>query len=208
MLNLIKNLILARPKRKFLLAVESKEKAILSALKKTAAASKSAGKVRLDEHVKLLNAFQFCMICDLDVSILHRDLLMATEPWRQKLYARLLAMTLFESVEDITQLLGKEFRKNLDRAITKNDYKQKLNPIVKALNGFKNKHEHDFRDIRNNAVAHRDQNVERQLATIEKIDPEMVERLSFEFMELLSPLTPMMTEFMKDVIACNNIPQK
>jgi len=57
----------------------------------------------------------------------------------QKLYARLLAMTLVECVEDITQLLGKEFRKSLDKAIAKNDHKQKLNPIVKALTEFKKK---------------------------------------------------------------------
>jgi len=110
-------------------------------------------------------------------------------------------MTLVECVEDTTQLLGKEFRQNLDKAITKNDYKQKLNPIVKALTEFKKKHERDLRDIRNIAAAHRDQDAARQLSTINKIDPKALQNLSLEFVELLLPFTTMMTEVMNDMAA-------
>ena len=194
-------MILAKPKRQFRLVVERKEKAILGALESVSFAKQRAKKIQFDHVAGLYNASQFCMICELDLSILHFDLYMANTPWRKKLYARLLAMTLVECVEDITQLLGKEFRQNLDKAITKNDYKQKLNPIVKALTEFKKKHERNFRDIRNIAVAHRDQNAERQLVTINKIDPKMLGNLSLEFMGLLLPFTTMMTEFMNDMSA-------
>ena len=126
---------------------------------------------------------------------------MADTQWRKKLYARLLAMTLVECVEDITQLLGKEFRLSLDKAIAKNDYKQKLNPIVKALIEFKKKHECDLRDIRNIAAAHRDQDAARQLSAINKINPKTLQNLSLEFVELLLPFNKMMTEVMNDMTA-------
>jgi hypothetical protein len=200
-LKLIEKIILTGPKRKLRLVIERKEEVILGALESISATRQKAEKIQLEHVVRLYNASQFCLICELDLSILIFDLSMADTQWRKKLYARLLAMTLVECVEDITQLFGKEFGQSLDKAIAKNDYKQKLNPIVKALTEFKKKHERDFRDIRNIAAAHRDQDAARQLSTINKIDPKNIANLSLEFVELLLPFTTMMTEMMNDMSA-------
>ena len=195
-LKLIEKIILTGPKRKLRLVIERKEEVILGALENISATRQKAEKNQFEHVVRLYNASQFCLICELDLSILVFDLSMADTQWRKKLYARLLAMTLVECVEDITQLLGKEFRKSLDKAIAKNDHKQKLNPIVKALTEFKKKHERDLRVIRNIAAAHRDQDAARQLSIINKIDPKTLQNLSLEFVELLLPFTTMMTEVM------------
>jgi len=183
------------------LTIERKEEVILGALESISATRQKAEKIQFEHVVRLYNASQFCLICELDLSILVFDLSMADTQWRKKLYARLLAMTLVECVEDITQLLGKEFRLSLDKAIAKNDYKQKLNPIVKALIEFKKKHECDLRDIRNIAAAHRDQDAARQLSAINKINPKTLQNLSLEFVELLLPFNKMMTEVMNDMTA-------
>jgi hypothetical protein len=200
-LKLIEKIILTGPRRKLRLTIGKKEEVILGALESISATRQKAEKIQFEHVVRLYNASQFCLICELDLSILVFDLSMADTQWRKKLYARLLAMTLVECVEDTTQLLGKEFRQNLDKAITKNDYKQKLNPIVKALTEFKKKHERNLRDIRNIAAAHRDQDAARQLSTINKIDPKALQNLSLEFVELLLPFTTMMTEVMNDMAA-------
>jgi hypothetical protein len=200
-LKLIEKIILTGPKRKLRLVMERKEKVILGILESISATRQKAEKIQFEHVVRLCNASQFCLICELDLSILIFDLSMADTQWRKKLYARLLAMTLVECVEDITQLFGKEFRQSLDKAITKNDYKLKLNPIVKALIEFKKKHERDLRDIRNIAAAHRDKNAAHQLSTINKIDPKTLQNLSLEFVELLLPFTTMMTEIMNDMSA-------
>lgn len=201
MLKLIEKIILTGPKRKLRLTIERKEEVILGALESISATRQKAEKIQFEHVVRLYNASQFCLICELDLSILVFDLSMADTQWRKKLYARLLAMTLVECVEDITQLLGKEFRLSLDKAIAKNDYKQKLNPIVKALIEFKKKHECDLRDIRNIAAAHRDQDAARQLSAINKINPKTLQNLSLEFVELLLPFNKMMTEVMNDMTA-------
>jgi hypothetical protein len=200
-LKLIEKIILTGPKRKLRLTIERKEEVILGALESISATRQKAEKIQFEHVVRLYNASQFCLICELDLSILVFDLSMADTQWRKKLYARLLAMTLVECVEDITQLLGKEFRLSLDKAIAKNDYKQKLNPIVKALIEFKKKHECDLRDIRNIAAAHRDQDAARQLSAINKINPKTLQNLSLEFVELLLPFNKMMTEVMNDMTA-------
>ncbi|MGA2242194.1 MAG: hypothetical protein ABSH11_09160 [Verrucomicrobiota bacterium] len=199
MLKLIEKMVLAGPKRKFRLNMDKKEEAILGALESISSVREKAEKLQFTHVVQLYNASQYCLICDLDLSILIFNLTMADTQWRKKLYARLLAMTLVESVEDIAQLLGKRFRDNLDKATTGGDYKQKLNPIVKNLTEFKIKHERALREIRNIAAAHRDQDAKHQLATINKVDPKILTNLAFEFVGLLSPFTKLMTNLMNDM---------
>ena len=199
MLKLIEKVVLAGSKRKLRSSIDKKEETILDALESISSTREKAEKIRFTHAAQLYNASQFCLICELDLSILIVSLTLADTQWRKKLYARLLAMTLVESVEDIAQLLGKRFRENLDKAMTSGDYKQKLNPIVKNLTEFKKKHERALRDIRNIAAAHRDQDAKHQLATINKVDPKVLTNLSFEFVDLLSPFTKLMTNLMNDM---------
>jgi hypothetical protein len=102
---------------------------------------------------------------------------------------------LYEACDDLTTLLGKDFRDSLAAIGLKEIDLEDFNSICKRLNAFKNEH-HQFlyHDIRNTVTAHRMQDSLRFLQATEAINPLRVFRLGGDFYEIIGRLLAFITK--------------
>lgn len=147
----------------------------------------------------LWNAIQYCSIADLDLSILIHQLMVAETDWRRKLYARMLAMTLFECVSDIPAIMAKDFRSGITSRANKNDVWEGVESVRKDLANFGKKHKIILEEIRHIAIAHRDQRADLQLVVIKNIRVTMVWELSMEFKTILEKFNGLMLLVFSDL---------
>ncbi|HEX3856861.1 MAG TPA: hypothetical protein VHY30_06160 [Verrucomicrobiae bacterium] len=145
-------------------------------------------------YMPLWNAFQYCGIADLDLSILIYQLMGAETDWRRKLNARVLAMTLFECVDDIPAILAKDFQAGIASLANGHSLMEELDSIRKDLAGFGKKHKNILEEIRHIATAHRDQRADLQMVVIKGINVKMVCELSMEFRGILEKFNNLMAK--------------
>jgi hypothetical protein len=147
----------------------------------------------------LWNAIQYCSIADLDLSILVHQLMIAETDWRRKLYARMLAMTLFECVSDIPAIMAKDFRVGITSLANKHNIWEELESLRKDLANFGKKHRIVLEEIRHIVIAHRDQRADLQLVVIKNIKVIMVWELSMEFKTILEKFNGLMLLVFSDL---------
>ena len=168
------------------IAEESRRVRILK--KFTAARKVFESNPRGPSFLPVLNTVQFCLICYLDVPLLTWQMMCAETPWRRKLNARLLAMTLAEYLEDFPSLFGKNFRTSLGQSGAGDLLLGELARTMKKLHEFKRKHEPMLREIRNVTAAHRDNDADLFLGVVGGINPSEIWELSEEFSNLIGGL--------------------
>lgn len=177
---------LAETKRRTRLELDKHEKRILILLDVCSRSRRIAEKEKSFSHlVPLLNAVQYTIIADLDLSFLTYQMMIAESDWERKLSARILAMTLVECVEDTAQILGKNFRIAADAIFNESEHFQKIDLIRRKIAMFRRKHEGMLRELRNIAAAHRDKDGDLQLVAIKNTNVKVIWRLSMEFTRLL-----------------------
>lgn len=153
----------------------------------------TAEQKNLEDIVFIININQFVIIFAYDLSVLMPDLLITEAGWRRKLHARLLALSISEFFEDITELLGKNFRNKVELLGDKLISFDRLNAIMKQLNQLRLKHEKDLRSIRNIAIGHRDKDAKTQLDLINNLDVEGLQFLAKDVMEWLKSIIKFLT---------------
>jgi hypothetical protein len=140
----------------------------------------------------IFNSVQFLLICDLDVPLLTWEMMCSETLWRRKLVARLLAMTLAEYLEDLPQVLGKEFMPTLKAVCRGERLFSELKASMNKLKDFKGRHERTLREIRNSTAAHREQDSDLFLAALDAINPDELWKLSVEFSNILGEFLGLM----------------
>ena len=153
----------------------------------------------LSAFVPLYNAVQYCGIADLDLSILVHQMMTAETDWRRKLYARLLAMTLVECIEDIESVMGKKFQNTASVVLNGSTHLNEVYEIRSTISKFGKQHGALLREIRNIAAAHRDRDAELQIVVINNTDIKNIWTLSMEFLNHLGQFTELMTRVLNDL---------
>ena len=134
------------------------------------------------------NTARYINIVSLDLKLLSKHQAFAETEWEKRLFARQISLLIYESVDDILSLLGKEFK------IIANDYKEDnsfselLNEIRKKLNLFKSTHYEKIKAHRNNSIAHRDKDTNEQLKHIYSISWLDSVNMSSEFDNIINEL--------------------
>jgi len=146
--------------------------------------------------VSLYNLGQYALLCNYDLTVLAHDILLTDDPNRRKAYARYLAMTLYESVNDLTQLMGKDFREEVLSLFDEPSWKAKSGQISKGFNEFKKLHAQNLSYIRNIGAGHREQDAAKQLAVINSIDPLEMCRITGDFVQWLEALIQFLTAWL------------
>ena len=126
--------------KELIISFENQQRAIERNLKSCEAARHEAEKRNLEDIIFIININQFVMLFNYDLSILGYGLLAIEDGWRRKLYARLLALTVVEFLEDIGELLGKNFRSKVAAIDDNSASIDKLNSILKQLNQIRTRH--------------------------------------------------------------------
>lgn len=91
-------------------------------------------------------------------------ILFQMDKWNKKYLSRQLAVLMYESTDDILELLGNDYRKMINKLRISQELIQMLNEITKEFNEFKNKE--ILQNIRNYCGAQRDKDGYMQLAMI------------------------------------------
>lgn len=115
------------------------------------------------------NAAGYVNLISLDLKHFSRDLTFADDNWGKRIYGRMISMLIYESMNDLLELLGKDFREILKKLSTKIELNLELNAISKRLNEYKSKNFERLKDIRNIATAHRDKDIIEQINMIRSI---------------------------------------
>ena len=132
-------------------------------------------------HIPIWNAIQYCAIAHLDLTVLLNELLMAKTDWRRKLFARILASTLFECVDDMPAILARDFRSSITSIADKHEVWDGIELVRKELADFGKKHKVVLEEIRHITFAHRDQRADLQFEVIKKLNVNLVYELSIKF---------------------------
>jgi hypothetical protein len=162
-------------------------------------------KHNLEKNRVFWNTARYINIISLDLKILPKHQSFSELEWEKRLFARQIALLIYESIDDILSLLGKEFK------IIVNDYKddssfsELLNHIRKKINQFKEIHFERIQAIRNNSIAHREKNTSEQLNHIYKISWIQSVNITSEFDSILNELGQFLEIIMRGGISDGGI---
>ena len=147
-----------------------------------------------DEDKIIWNAAAFINILSLDLKHIVADLLLSEGDWKKRLHARHASMLMYESTIDLFSLMGKDFKHIIRKLSNFESIGSRLKEVRQQLNLFKTNHETSLHKIRNNATAHRDQDVKLQFETITQISWFAVFQQARELDGILNTLGPIMQE--------------
>ena len=139
-------------------------------------------------HAIAYNAALFMVLVEQDLSAYSTALYYANTKWHQHFAARGMAVLLYETAEDIPEVLGKEYRQALRDLGLGDSWLQSLNKSTTGFNAFKTEHASFLKTVRNYVGAHKDKNALAQLAVLETLDHMEIYRLGAKFTVSLSNL--------------------
>jgi len=179
---------------------QSAQKALRQMLKKTSELRKSAEEynsalnskvpsntkhaietIGIPFMVSLSNLVQYVLLMSHDLICLFEEMVCTRSRWKKKLFARHVAITLYECMNDFEFLLGKPFREQLIRIrLPALDTARKA--IHKEIIMFEKSHGAYLKKVRNSVIGHRDHNAETQIELIKSLKPSHIYRLSSKFL--------------------------
>jgi len=201
----IESAILAAPRHKLRMASRKKLGAAVTALHQVRETRIKLAKYNMPDVLQLYDASQFCIAYAADLTVLTRDMACARDWWEERLYARLLALTMLECVEDLPVILGKKFRNSLAAVVPNNEYKQRLSKISSNLSAFKNRHDRELRHIRQIAAAHRDHDPNVLISLIEQLDMKKLMKMAGALHDLQTEFARAMTKVFLNINAVKEV---
>lgn len=142
----------------------------------------------LDKNSVFWNTARYVNIVSLDLKILSKHQAFAETEWEKRLFARQISLLIYEALDDILSLLGKEFKIIAADYKEDNGFSELLNEIRSKLNLFKSTHYKKIKAHRNNSIAHRDKDTSEQLKHIYSISWLESVNMSSEFDRILNEL--------------------
>ena len=133
------------------------------ALQSLASLRRTADEVSLPDIVELINLQQFFYLWRFDYYVVASDFFTANHPRIQGVYARILAMQIYEHFSDMATLLGHRFREIIKTLPEADTLLTQLNELHSEHTRIKQEHEEWLEHVRITAVAHRDHDAVREI---------------------------------------------
>lgn len=114
----------------------------------------------------------------IDILILQKHLLFNKVPRERNLFARFMALQIYEFLDDIGQLFGNRYKQGLEAAPENSNLQEDLKALRKLYNHIKPQLMPKLSVIRNNIVAHRDMDALKQEEAITAVDVEEIIKYS------------------------------
>ncbi|PHI18048.1 hypothetical protein CEQ90_19935 [Lewinellaceae bacterium SD302] len=115
---------------------------------------------------QIWNLAGFIMIVSMDLKTTMYSLLASDNEWMKRFYLRQSCLITYESIDDIFQLLGKNFKNMIADKFSETSLDQEFNSVRKRLNEFKKIYQNKIKKVRNVSIAHKDHNIENQIEQI------------------------------------------
>ncbi len=151
------------------------------------------------EIVKIVNADQFIELSMNDLTLMVDSIITPQTGSHQILYVRVAVLILAEMMEDIPELLGKDFREALVQSGCEHALMEEFSPIGRAFGQLRREHETDLKKIRNISIAHREKDAEAQIELMEVIDVSNVVRLATELIKWHTSFFRFTTKLLKSL---------
>ncbi len=155
-------------------------------------------RANLVHHVRVVNAIQFVIIWNWDLTTLLSLLDQSREAWSQgwnrKLHARVLALTIFESVIKMKPLLDKEnsrktsLRRSLRALNLESSFGDELDRLHAELTAIFSQHDSLLEGIRDHTIGHRHLDVPDQMDWVRKADVNELEKLGVQLLRWTTEL--------------------
>ncbi len=140
----------------------------------------------LEDMDRVYNVSLYLLLVDRDAASIRAEMVSGFDAQRLRLAARQQALLTYEACDDLTQLLGREFRESLVRLGLTEPSLQTFNATLKQLHAFKRvNHSFLYNDIRNVTAGHRAKDALESLRRTEAIDPLEVFQLGAEFFDIV-----------------------
>lgn len=79
----------------------------------------------------------FVNITSYDLKIIVKSMIFSCREWEKRLFARQASLLVYETMNDLFDLFGKDFRKIISELADKQDFETKLRDIIKEVNNYK-----------------------------------------------------------------------
>ena len=161
-------------------------------------------KYKYSKHDAFLNLCIFSDIVNIDLTILLEKLRIAERPQEKKLFARVIAVTIVDYIDNINVLIGRDCLKEL-KTSKMTEFENEFKSIHKKFSLFKKDHQKLLREIRNKTIAHKSKDALELNQQINRIDVEKVYQLgldiksySKEFVDLSTKIIWFIVDYMKE----------
>jgi hypothetical protein len=141
-----------------------------------------------NDNKLIWNIAGFINIISYDLKIIARDLTFAQTEWQKRHYARHACLIIYESIDSLFQLLGKDFRDLTQMRLNIIELEEMLTEIREDLKLFKTNYSKKLYEIRNVAVAHRNNEVLKQVRIIKQINWNDTIQMISQFDNILNKL--------------------
>lgn len=161
-------------------------------------------KHKYTKHDSFFNLCIFSDIIDIDLTILLEKFRLANRIQEKKLYARVIALTIVDYLDNIGVLIGRDC---LNELKTNNmiEFLDDFKSIHKKFSAFKKNNEKVLRDIRNNTIAHKSKDALKLNTYINNLNGEDVYNFGLElktytkeFIDLSTRIIWYIVDYMKE----------
>ena len=146
----------------------------------------------------IFNKIFFISLFNYDVNTIIKSINSSTKKWDKILYCRLLAISIYEFLNDVFEIFGKEYQGTIIEILGDNYDFSEIFSIKRKLNKFKKLNCEYFKRIRHNTIGHRDHNALDQYNLIMKIDPIWFKRKGVEIIKINTLLIKYFSKLLND----------
>lgn len=166
----------------------------VATLKKELARAKDCNATSF-EHMNRIGLY--LAIIEMDITTLNARFVIEIDEEVKDVYARHIALLIHEYLDDQPDLFGKDFRHMVKQLPNSEQHISKLNSLGRDLRSVRNAHGQLLSQIRNNVLAHRDHDGEKQLVAIESIDQKEMRGLAKVIQTSITNYVSLLTEVSK-----------
>lgn len=116
--------------------------------------------------LQIWNLSGFIMTISMDLKTCMFGILSTQNEWIRRFNLRQSCMIIYESINDLFELIGKKLRDIIDEYFQETVLQIEYNQIRSQLKSFKQQHLERIKEIRNTSTAHKDHEVKNQLSSI------------------------------------------
>lgn len=147
--------------------------------------------------VRITDASLFITLLTYDISVLRADHITQFRESRKNFYSRQLCLLIYEALEDLPSVLGKEFRQAVRNISNDEILINGLNLCTRKLSDLQKTYAVELKEIRIFAAAHREHNALSQLVVIRKVDDDKIGKIAAEVDAVLHEIVTWMIEITK-----------
>ncbi len=158
-------------------------------------------KTDIKDFDSLYNLSLYSALGNLDLLILLKNVLRAKRKYEKALFARLLALTIIEYMDDINPLIGHDLLNELNNN-NLSEFTINFKSINKRYSTIKKNNERLLRQIRNTTAAHKSTDSLKLINYIEQLNIPQIISLGIEIIKIMNDLT---NETIKLITKINSI---